>query len=59
LNPIAAKYKRYAYLKDRRKEVTMEAIRNVFELVLHDHPECAKINPLSLWNLHYLRALEG
>jgi hypothetical protein len=29
------------------------------KLALHDHSECAEINPLSLWNLHYLRTLEG
>jgi ABC-type nitrate/sulfonate/bicarbonate transport system substrate-binding protein len=38
---------------------TIAAIENVFELAVHDHPECAKVNPLSLWDLHYLEALGG
>jgi hypothetical protein len=56
---VAALYDDLAPLLAEDLYPTLPAIKNVFELALHDHPECAKINPLSLWNLHYLRALEG
>jgi ABC-type nitrate/sulfonate/bicarbonate transport system substrate-binding protein len=54
---VEALYEDLAPLLAENLYPTLPAIRNVFELALHDHPECSKINPLSLWNLHFLRAL--
>jgi ABC-type nitrate/sulfonate/bicarbonate transport system substrate-binding protein len=55
---VEALYNDLAPLLEPTLYPTVAAIQNVFELAVHDHPECAKVNPLSLWNLHYLRALE-
>lgn len=37
---------------------SLQAIENCFELAKHDHPECSKVNPLSLWDLHYIRNID-
>ena len=55
---VEALYNDLAPLLEPTLYPTVAAIQNVFELAVHDHPECSKVNPLSLWNLHYLRALE-
>jgi NitT/TauT family transport system substrate-binding protein len=55
---VEALYNDLAPLLEPTLYPTVAAIQNVFELAVHDHPECAKVNPLSLWNLHYLRALD-
>ncbi|MGH7835507.1 MAG: ABC transporter substrate-binding protein [Candidatus Binatia bacterium] len=55
---VEALYNHLAPLLEPTLYPTVAAIQNVFELAVHDHPECAKVNPLSLWNLHYLRRLE-
>lgn len=37
---------------------TLEAVRNVFALAVKTSPEIAHFNPLSLWDLHYLREID-
>jgi ABC-type nitrate/sulfonate/bicarbonate transport system substrate-binding protein len=37
---------------------TTEAIRNVFQLAVKDVPEIAGFNPLIMWDLHHLRAID-
>jgi ABC-type nitrate/sulfonate/bicarbonate transport system substrate-binding protein len=56
---VEALYDDLAPLLEPTLYPTIAAIENVFELAVHDHPECAKVNPLSLWDLHYLEALGG
>lgn len=35
-----------------------DAINNTFELALGDYPELADMNPVSMWDLHFLRELD-
>ena len=35
-----------------------EAIQNVFQLGVHDTPEVAGFNPLVMWDMHHLRAID-
>jgi hypothetical protein len=35
-----------------------EAIQNVFQLGLKDTPEIAGFNPLVMWDMHHLRAID-
>jgi hypothetical protein len=37
---------------------TLDAIRNVFALVLKRDPEIKSFNPLALWDLHYLSEID-
>jgi ABC-type nitrate/sulfonate/bicarbonate transport system substrate-binding protein len=37
---------------------TPEAIQNVFQLGVHDTPEVEGFNPLVMWDLHHLRAID-
>ena len=37
---------------------TAEAIRNVFALAVKETPEIASFNPLVMWDLHHLRAVD-
>jgi ABC-type nitrate/sulfonate/bicarbonate transport system substrate-binding protein len=37
---------------------TLEAIRNVFALAAKRDPEIADFNPLTLWDLHYVREID-
>ena len=36
-----------------------QAIENAYDLCCMQHPEAARINPLALWDLHYLRSLDN
>lgn len=54
---VEAVYKELAQYLETSLYPSLEAIQNVFELALHDDPECAKVNPLSLWDMHYLRKI--
>jgi ABC-type nitrate/sulfonate/bicarbonate transport system substrate-binding protein len=36
-----------------------QAIENAYDLCCMQHPEAAEINPLALWDLHYLRTLDN
>ena len=37
---------------------TLQAIANVFEEAKHLDPQAAQVNPLTLWDLHYIRQLD-
>lgn len=37
---------------------TMAAIENVYQEALRQDPEAARINPLSVWDLHYIKKLD-
>jgi ABC-type nitrate/sulfonate/bicarbonate transport system substrate-binding protein len=37
---------------------TMDAISNVYQEAIRQDPESKKVNPLSLWNLNYVRRLD-
>jgi ABC-type nitrate/sulfonate/bicarbonate transport system substrate-binding protein len=37
---------------------TPEAIQNVFQLGVHDTPEVEGFNPLIMWDMHHLRAID-
>lgn len=43
---------------EKKPYPTVTAIQNVFELATHRDPEANEVNPLSLWNMHYLRQLD-
>jgi len=43
---------------ERKPYPTTEAIENVFALALRRNPEVEGLNPLSLWDTHYLRELD-
>ena len=43
---------------EKKPYPTVTAIQNVFELARHRDPEANEVNPLSLWNMHYLRQLD-
>ena len=43
---------------ERKPYPTIDAITNVFALALRCSPEVQGLNPLSLWNTHYLRELD-
>jgi hypothetical protein len=36
----------------------MDAITNVYQEALRQDPDAARINPLALWNLHYIRQID-
>ena len=55
---VEALYEDLAPLLEPKLYPNLQAIQNVFELAKHDHPECSKINPLSLWDLHYVRNID-
>jgi ABC-type nitrate/sulfonate/bicarbonate transport system substrate-binding protein len=42
----------------RKPYPTPEAIQNVFQLGLKDSPQIAGFNPLVMWDLHHLRAID-
>lgn len=37
---------------------TLEAIQNVYQLALWIHPEVKDLNPLSMWDLHFVREVD-
>lgn len=47
-----------AAILEKKPYPSLPAIRNVFELAKRQHPECAGINPLALWDMHYLRQID-
>ena len=51
-------YKELAAILEKKPYPRLDAIHNVFELVKRQHPECAKVNPLSLWDMHHLRQID-
>jgi ABC-type nitrate/sulfonate/bicarbonate transport system substrate-binding protein len=55
---VEARYNDLAPLLEPQLYPNLQAIQNVFELAKHHHPECSKMNPLSLWDLHYIRNID-
>ncbi|MBI2539268.1 MAG: ABC transporter substrate-binding protein [Deltaproteobacteria bacterium] len=51
-------YSELAAILEKKPYPALPAIHNVFELAKRQHPECAGVNPLSLWDMHYLRQLD-
>lgn len=56
--PIEHLYSDLSVNLEKKPYPTLAAIQNVFELAKHRDPEAAKVNPLSLWDMHYLRRLD-
>jgi hypothetical protein len=51
-------YEEGAEVLYRKPYPTPEAIQNVFQLGVKDTPEVAGFNPLVMWDMHYLRAID-
>jgi ABC-type nitrate/sulfonate/bicarbonate transport system substrate-binding protein len=51
-------YRELARVLEPRLYPAMDAIANVYQEALRQDPDAAKVNPLSLWNLHYLRQID-
>ena len=51
-------YKELAAILEKKPYPRLDAIQNVFELAKRQHPECAQVNPLSLWDMHHLRQID-
>ena len=51
-------YEEGASVLHRKPYPTPEAIQNVFQLGVKDTPEVAGFNPLVMWDLHHLRAID-
>ena len=51
-------YNELAAILEKKPYPALPAIHNVFELAKRQHPECAGVNPLSLWDMHYLRQID-
>ena len=51
-------YNELAAILEKKPYPSLPAIHNVFELAKRQHPECAGVNPLSLWDMHYLRQID-
>lgn len=55
---VEAVYNQWVGFLDRKPYPTIDAIANVFALALRCSPEVQGLNPLSLWDTHYLRELD-
>jgi ABC-type nitrate/sulfonate/bicarbonate transport system substrate-binding protein len=55
---VDAVYNELARIIDPRLYPTMEAISNVYQEGVRQDPDAKKVNPLSLWNLHYVRHID-
>src|SRR6266542_3981496 len=53
-----ALYDSWSSFLERKLYPTTEAINNVFALAARLKPEIADLNPLIMWNTHYLRELD-
>ncbi|HEX9445864.1 MAG TPA: ABC transporter substrate-binding protein [Candidatus Binatia bacterium] len=51
-------YKELAAVLEKKPYPSLPAIRNVYELAKRQDPEAAKVNPMSLWDMHYLRQID-
>ncbi len=51
-------YRHHADSYQRKPYPTPEAIQNVFQLSVKETPAAADFNPLILWDLHHLRAID-
>jgi ABC-type nitrate/sulfonate/bicarbonate transport system substrate-binding protein len=55
---LEAFYNECAKIFQPKPYPTLEAIQNVFQLGIHDTPEVAGFNPLVMWDMHHLRAID-
>jgi ABC-type nitrate/sulfonate/bicarbonate transport system substrate-binding protein len=55
---LNAFYEENAKILEKKPYPTPEAIKNVFQLGVHDTPEVAGFNPLVMWDMHHLRAID-
>ena len=51
-------YRELAQVLEPKLYPSMAAISNVYEEALRQDPDAAKVNPLTLWNLHFVRKLD-
>ncbi len=51
-------YEQTNAILEKKPYPTLQAIANVFEEAKHLDPQAAQVNPLSLWDLHYIRQLD-
>lgn len=51
-------YDEWAQSLERKPYPALEAISNVFALAVRRNPEIAGLNPLSLWDTHFVRELD-
>jgi len=51
-------YDEWAGSLERKPYPDIDAIANVFQLAVRRDPEIAGYNPLALWDIHYVRALD-
>ena len=51
-------YDECAKIFEKKPYPRPEAIQNVFQLGVHDTPEVAGFNPLVMWDMHHLRAID-
>lgn len=51
-------YKELAAILEKKPYPALASIQNVYELAKRQDPESAKVNPLSLWDMHYLRQID-
>ena len=51
-------YRELARVLEPRLYPAMDAIANVYQEALRQDKDAAKINPLTLWNLHFLRQID-
>lgn len=57
-NSIRYIYECTAKSLERKLYPTIEAIRNVHAVAQIPYPEVKKLNPLSMWDLHYMREID-
>ena len=55
---VARRYDEWAGSLERKPYPDIDAIANVFQLAVRRDPEIAGYNPLALWDIHYVRALD-
>jgi hypothetical protein len=55
---VESVYDQWCGFLERKPCPATEAIENVFALALRRNPEVEGLNPLSLWDTHYLRELD-
>ena len=51
-------YKELAAILEKKPYPSLAAIQYVFELAKGQAPDAGLVNPLSLWDMHYLRQLD-
>lgn len=51
-------YEEIAKILQAKPYASVEAIRNVYELAKKQDPAAEKVEPMSLWDFHYLRRVD-